>query len=143
LKNILPTKDGSFEVDLTVDASIYAPFYFGVFNPEDEKVVNTMNAIKERLWVKTEVGGIARYEEDYYHRVSEDTKRVPGNPWVICTLWLAQWTIAKAKNPKELQEALPILEWVAHFLQGSWRAGSSLYGPTSRLLLSPGATRPS
>ena len=113
LKNISPTKDGSFEVDWTVDASLYAPFYFGVFNPEDEKVVNTMNAIKERLWVKTEVGGIARYEEDYYHRVSEDTKRVPGNPWFICTLWLAQWTIAKAKNPKELQEALPILEWVA------------------------------
>jgi GH15 family glucan-1,4-alpha-glucosidase len=113
LKTISPTKDGSFEADLTVDASIYAPFYFGAFSPEDEKVVNTMNAIKERLWVRTDVGGIARYEEDRYYRVSEDTKRVPGNPWFICTLWLAQWNIAKAKNPKELQEALPILKWVA------------------------------
>lgn len=113
LKTILPRKDGSFDLDLTIDASIYAPFYFGVFDPDDEKVVNTMNAIKERLWVKTEVGGIARYEGDSYHKVTDNIKEVPGNPWFICTLWLAQWYIAKAKDVKELQEAVPILEWVA------------------------------
>jgi GH15 family glucan-1,4-alpha-glucosidase len=72
-----------------------------------------MNAIKERLWVKTDVGGIARYEGDIYHRVSDRLQEVPGNPWFICTLWLAQWTIAKAQNSEELQEAIPILEWVA------------------------------
>ena len=38
---------------------------------------------------------------------------MPGNPWLICTLWLAQWYIAKAKDMKEIQEAIPILEWVA------------------------------
>ncbi len=109
LKTILPKGDGSFETDLTIDASIYAPFYFGVLDSKDERVVNTVNAIKERLWIKTEVGGIARYEGDIYHRVSDE---VPGNPWVICTLWLAQWYIAKAGNLKELEEAVPILDWV-------------------------------
>jgi GH15 family glucan-1,4-alpha-glucosidase len=113
LKTIVPRKDGSFDRDLTLDASIYAPFYFGVFDPEDEKVVNTMNAIKEGLWVKTDVGGIARYEGDHYHRVTENIKEVPGNPWVICTLWLAQWIIAKAKGPEEMEEAITILDWVA------------------------------
>jgi glucoamylase len=113
LKTIVPRKDGSFDLDPTLDASIYAPFYFGVFEPDDEKVVNTMNAIKERLWVKTEVGGIARYEGDRYHQVTDNLKEVPGNPWLICTLWLAQWYIAKAQNFEELQEAIPILEWVA------------------------------
>ena len=113
LKTIVPRKDGSFDRDLTLDASIYAPFYFGVFDPEDEKVVNTMNAIKEGLWVKTDVGGIARYERDRYHRVTENIKEVPGNPWVICTLWLAQWIIAKAKGPEEMEEATTILDWVA------------------------------
>ena len=113
LKAIVPRKDGSFDLDLAIDASIYAPFYFGVFDPDDEKVVKTMNAIKERLWVKTEVGGIARYEGDRYHQVAENMKEVPGNPWFICTLWLAQWYIAKAKDIKELQEAISILEWVA------------------------------
>ncbi len=112
LKSILLHPDSSFESDLTIDASIYAPFYFGVFESKDERVVNTMKAIKEQLWVKTEVGGVARYEGDRYHRVTENIKEVPGNPWFICTLWLAQWYIAKAENLKELEEALPILEWV-------------------------------
>ena len=113
LKTIVPRKDGSFDRDLTLDASIYAPFYFGVFDPEDEKVVNTMNAIKEGLWVKTDVGGVARYEGDRYHRATENLKEVPGNPWVICTLWLAQWIISKAKGPEEMGEAIAILDWVA------------------------------
>jgi GH15 family glucan-1,4-alpha-glucosidase len=113
LKTIVPRKDGSFDLDPTIDASIYAPFYFGVFEPDDEKVVRTMNAVKERLWVKTDVGGMARYEGDNYHKVSDHLQDVPGNPWIICTLWLAQWAIAKAHNFEELQEAIPILEWVA------------------------------
>ena len=112
LKTILPRENGSFDIDPTIDASIYAPFYFGVFEPDDEMVLNTMNAIKERLWVKTDVGGIARYEGDRYHQVTENIKEVPGNPWLICTLWLAQWYIAKANDLKQLQEAIPILEWV-------------------------------
>ncbi len=29
-----------------------------------------MNAIRQRLWVKTEVGGILRYENDHYQQVS-------------------------------------------------------------------------
>ena len=113
LRTIVPRKDGSFDSDPTIDASLYAPFYFGVFEPRDEKVVNTMNAIKERLWVKTEVGGIARYEGDSYHKVTDHIQDVPGNPWFQCTLSLAQCYVAKARTPKELQEAVPILEWVA------------------------------
>ncbi|OGW55190.1 MAG: glycoside hydrolase family 15 [Nitrospirae bacterium RBG_13_43_8] len=113
LKTIVSQEDGTFTADLTIDASIYAPFYFGVFGPKDEQVVNTMMAVKERLWVKTDVGGIARYEGDGYHKVANDTAEVPGNPWFICSLWLAQWYIAKAEDAEELQEAVPILEWVA------------------------------
>ena len=112
LKTIVPQSDGSFDVDFTLDASVYAPFYFGVFEPNDDRVVNTMNAIKEYLLVKTEVGGIARYEGDSYHKVTDNMKQVPGNPWFICTLWLAQWYIAKAEMLEELQEAVNILEWV-------------------------------
>lgn len=113
LKTIIPGENGSFDSDTTIDASIYAPFYFGVFEPDDERVVNTMTAIKKHLSVKTEIGGIARYKGDTYHKVSDDVDNVPGNPWFICSLWLAQWYIAKAKNPEDLQEAIPVLEWVA------------------------------
>lgn len=112
LKTILPTSEYDFDVDLTIDASIYAPFYFKVFKPDDERVVNTMHAIKERLWVKTSVGGVARYEGDRYHQATDNTRDILGNPWFICTLWLAQWYIAKAKSPEELKEATAILDWI-------------------------------
>ena len=58
------------------------------------------------------MGGIARYTNDLYHRVDNDTERAPGNPWFICTMWLAEYDIMRAKNLTELNNALPILEWV-------------------------------
>ena len=73
----------------------------------------TMQAVEEKLWVKTRVGGVARYENDYYHRISNDIAAVPGNPWFICTLWLADYFITRAKTAAELKLALPIFEWTA------------------------------
>ena len=110
LKTILPREDGSFEIDTAVDASAFAPFYFGVFDAKDKRVVNTMLSIAEHLRIKTPVGGIARYEGDNYYR---DSGGVPGNPWFICTLWLAQWYIAKAEKAEDLAEAALILRWTA------------------------------
>ena len=111
LKSILPGEDGFFREDATVDASLYAPFYLGVYHPRDEKVVGTMEAIGRRLLVKTEAGGMARYEGDLFHRPEGSGPEIPGNPWFICTLWYAQWQIARAETLPELQEAVPILEW--------------------------------
>jgi GH15 family glucan-1,4-alpha-glucosidase len=72
-----------------------------------------MKAIRDRLWVKSEVGGIARYEHDYYHHVEkEKIDVVPGNPWVICTLWQAQHRIAVSRTISELEHALEYLNWV-------------------------------
>jgi hypothetical protein len=62
-----------------------------------------MKAVEEKLWVKTRVGGLARYENDYYHRVSNDIAAVPGNPWFICTLWLADYFITRATTTAELK----------------------------------------
>ncbi len=104
---------GQIEVDTVIDASMYGCFAFGAYAADDPKVLATMKAIKDRLWCKTEVGGVARYENDYYHRVSDDIANVPGNPWFICTMWFAQHIIAKAKTHAELDEAIEVLEWVA------------------------------
>jgi GH15 family glucan-1,4-alpha-glucosidase len=92
---------------------MYGIWYFRVFEPIDPMVVGTMKAVESRLWAKTPTGGLARYENDYYHQVTSDIEKVPGNPWFICTLWLAQYRIAKAGTLEELEESLPILEWVA------------------------------
>jgi len=71
-----------------------------------------MGAIRDRLTVATDVGGVARYENDYYHQVeTRNTASVPGNPWAICTLWLAQYGIATATTVEQLRAAVPKLEW--------------------------------
>jgi GH15 family glucan-1,4-alpha-glucosidase len=98
--------------DETLESSTYAMFFFELLPPDDPKVVSTMNAIKDKLWVKTPVGGIARYQNDYYHQIAHDVQAVPGNPWVVCTMWLAQWYIALAQTMEGLEPALELLEWV-------------------------------
>lgn len=103
--------DGSWDVDATLDSSLFGLWYFGMFAPDDPRIVATMEAVRGRLWVKTSVGGMARYEDDYYHQQSTDIANVPGNPWFICTLWLAQWIIATAKTRADLKPSVEILEW--------------------------------
>lgn len=88
------------EKDLTVDSSSYATFFFEMFEPQDTLVQNTMNAVIEKLSVS---GGIARYEDDQYRR----TKSVP-NPWVICTLWVAQYFASQGFR----DEGLKRVKWV-------------------------------
>lgn len=111
LRGIYFERDGEISKDYTVESSMYSLFSFGVLPADDPRVTRTMEAIKEKLEVKTEVGGYARYEEDYYFRVSNDFERVPGNPWIICTLWIAEWEIAKAKTLSELVEPYEKLWW--------------------------------
>jgi GH15 family glucan-1,4-alpha-glucosidase len=105
--------DGSWEIDETLDASLVGLWQFGMYQPDDPKIVPTIQAIHEQLWVKTNVGGVARYPNDHYHQVSQDISNVPGNPWFICTLWLAEWYSLTAKRADDLKQALDILEWVA------------------------------
>lgn len=110
--------DGGWDVDTELDSSLFGLWYFGMFPADDSRIVSTMKAIQENLWIKTDIGGMARYEHDYYHQVSDDKTNVPGNPWFICTLWLAEWQIAVAKSEDDLKPALDILSWMArHTLQ--------------------------
>ena len=106
-------KQGNAQRDTTVDSSAYALFAFGVLPADDPKVVATMQAIGRKLWVRVGVGGVARYERDWYFHVTQDWDKVPGNPWIICTLWLADWYIATAKSTADLRSAVDLLEWAA------------------------------
>jgi GH15 family glucan-1,4-alpha-glucosidase len=101
------------EPDENIDASMFAIFALSLLPVDDERVRKTMEQVEQRLTVKTKVGGVARYINDYYHQVSDDIESIPGNPWFICTLWVADWKIASAKNTAELKDAARFLEWVA------------------------------
>jgi GH15 family glucan-1,4-alpha-glucosidase len=96
-------KDGSYEVDARIDASVYGTFAFGAYEATDQKVKTTMEQVIERL---TSGGGIARYENDPYYRENGEGL---SNPWFICTLWVAQYFIAIGEKDK----ALAMLTWVA------------------------------
>ncbi len=107
-------ENGEFHLDPTVDSSLYFLWEMGVLEDDDPRLKNTMKAIEEKLWVHTEVGGIARYEGDFYHRdwSQNYSAEIPGNPWIITTLWLANWKLSQAKSTKQLHQARDIIEWV-------------------------------
>lgn len=113
-------KDGKWIQDITPESSIFAIFEFGVLPADDERVVRTMNAIREKLTVSTSIGGIARYHHDYYFQRSDQIDKVPGNPWIICTLWLASFDIANASAIEDLEAPRNALTWV---MQHSMESG--------------------
>ncbi|MGG4497326.1 glycoside hydrolase family 15 protein [Brevibacillus reuszeri] len=118
LRGIYIRPNGKIEKDFTVESSLFALFALDVLPADDPRVISTMEAVKRSLRVDTEVGGFARYQGDYYFRKSHDTAKVPGNPWIICTLWVADWEIATAKSREELEEPKRRLSWVVrHALQ--------------------------
>jgi GH15 family glucan-1,4-alpha-glucosidase len=103
---------GGIESDYTLDSSLYGLFAFGMLGAAHPWVAASMKAVEERLWCHTPIGGMARYEGDPYWQVSQDSNHVPGNPWIICTLWLADWYIQKASTIEELKTARDLLCWV-------------------------------
>lgn len=101
--------EGNLKADGTCDSSIWGLFAFGMYNADDTRLMLSMDTLRQQLWVKTRVGGMARYEDDPYLRVSQN---ISGNPWFICTLWLADYLIEKAKNDEDMNGAINILSWV-------------------------------
>ncbi len=114
LRGLIHHHDNTDELvpDATVDASLFALFRFGTFSVKCERVRSTMRAYRDKLWVKTHIGGIARYQHDWYQAGSPPTDQVPGNPWVISTLWLMMEEIFGAELEDELSDSLKYLEWV-------------------------------
>lgn len=79
-----------------------------------EHITATMESIRKHLWVKDGVGGVARYLNDEF-QVQPGVEYGPGrtgNPWIICTLWLAEWDIWSAKKVSDLYRARESFNWV-------------------------------
>ncbi|MBD3362606.1 hypothetical protein GF362_02705 [Candidatus Dojkabacteria bacterium] len=77
-------------IDTKLDASLYSLWHFGLLDVNDPRIEKTMWEVEDKLTVRSEIGGIARRENDHYNTIDSN---LVGNPWFICTLWLAQyWT---------------------------------------------------
>ncbi|MFH1682846.1 MAG: glycoside hydrolase family 15 protein [Candidatus Woesearchaeota archaeon] len=98
------------ERDEVVDASSsYGIFEYGILAPDDEKVRKSMELFQSKLLCDTSVRGYNRYENDNYRKTGNNA---PSNPWIITTLWLAEYHINLAKKKEDLEPAIRIFNWV-------------------------------
>lgn len=97
--------DGSLKFDNTLDASsLYGAFLYGDKKLWREQIISTAQALENTLTGQGSVGGVIRYEQDWYMRIGADQ---PPNPWFVCTFWLAQYYI----EIKQLEKAEKIMDW--------------------------------
>jgi GH15 family glucan-1,4-alpha-glucosidase len=107
--------DGSMDGTLDV-SSAYGVFSFGVLPPEDPRLVRAWEVTAHRLSQGIESGGLARYEGDQYYRGAPGPA---GNPWILTTLWYAEYLMARAGNDVDMQRVREIFSWVVKHAESS------------------------
>jgi GH15 family glucan-1,4-alpha-glucosidase len=99
--------------DRTIDiSSFYALFAFDILPIDDDRLNHMRAVVEEKLILRTDIGGVARNEDDYYYKVDQNT---PGNPWIITTLWLAQYYIRRAQRETDFAPVKHWLEWCVKY----------------------------
>jgi oligosaccharide amylase len=86
--------------DEKIDASVLPALKLGLVPWTDPKARSAVDAIEARLSVP-ETGGLARYEGDEYYGHE--------NPWIVCTLWLAEARLRLG----DLTRCRELIEWAA------------------------------
>jgi GH15 family glucan-1,4-alpha-glucosidase len=66
--------------------------------------------VEDKLRVQSASEGYVRYEGDNYYKMHDADSP---NPWVVTTMWVAQYHIMKAKTIEELARPYAMLEWTA------------------------------
>jgi len=74
-------------------------FRFELLDPQDSMMKEAHKVFLDRLVCRSKIGGVVRFEGDVYYKTHPE---VPGNPWVITTLWLAQYYIRLAEKVDEI-----------------------------------------
>ena len=79
-----------------------------MFEIDDPKLLTSLKTVEERLQTTGNTKGYMRYEDDKYYHMSD---AATPNPWVVTTMWMAQYYIKAAKTEKDLKKAYELLEW--------------------------------
>ncbi len=104
-KGFLLLPDGQLEYDDSLDiSSLYGPFMYAKLSMDDPKLQSTLSHIEQRLLNTSPIGGVIRYEGDEYFLSKRQYK---GNPWIVCTLWLAQVYLGVGQHEK----AKVLIDW--------------------------------
>lgn len=105
VKGFLLQENGEIKYDYTLDiSSLYGPFMYAGLEPDDQRLLATVDQIEKRILNSSPSGGVLRYENDNYFLTKRQFK---GNPWIVSTLWLAQYYLTVGK----IQKAKDLIEW--------------------------------
>lgn len=110
IKHVLIDDEGNRQYDKTLDtSSFFGPVFFEVFDEDDERIKTALATIEARLRVGVSGQGFVRYEGDGYYRMQD---AATPNPWIITTLWVAQYYLRRATKLTDLKQPLTLLSWV-------------------------------
>lgn len=105
IKGFLLREDGELEYDNTLDiSSLYGPYMYAGLSLDDERLTSTAEQVQKRLLNTSPIGGVLRYENDSYFL---EKKQYKGNPWIVGTLWLAQYLA----SVDQVDKARGLLDW--------------------------------
>ena len=111
VKHVRHTEDGELIYDRTLDtSSFYGVVLFDVLPLDDSRIKESLKTVERVLQVDATSKGFIRYQNDTYYTMQEAGSP---NPWVITTLWIAQYYIKTAVKVADLKRPLELLEWTA------------------------------
>lgn len=109
VKQVNLDEEGELVYDRTLDmSSFFGPLYFSVISADDERIKRSVETVDKKLRVEADSRGYVRYEGDNYYKMQDASSP---NPWVVTTLWMAQYYIHNAESLRDLNAAYEILEW--------------------------------
>ncbi len=112
-KGFLLQDNGNLAYDDAIDiSSLYGPFMFAQLPLNDPRLNDTASTVERRLFNTSPIGGVIRYEHDDYFLAKQQYK---GNPWIVCTMWLAQYYISSGRK----DEGAQLIEWALSRVQPS------------------------
>jgi GH15 family glucan-1,4-alpha-glucosidase len=97
--------EGQLEYDDSIDvANLYGPYMYAKLPLDDERLSSTVHKVETDLFKKGPAGGVIRYVGDDYFL---GKPQYGGNPWIVCTMWLAQYYISANRR----DEAADLINW--------------------------------
>lgn len=112
-KSQLLNPDSSIDFDNTIDIStVFGIMEFGGAHAKNGRFSHSVETAIQKLYNQSPSGGVIRYENDNYFLKDQ---RYPGNPWIICTLWLARYYI----YTNQTRKARELVDWAISTAQPS------------------------
>jgi GH15 family glucan-1,4-alpha-glucosidase len=119
-------KDGEVRADATLDiSSVYGVAEFDIVSHDDPRIMRALKVAEEELMLKDgTIGGMPRFENDYYYRTANYE---PPNPWFVTTMWRAHCYLIRAQSEADLTVVRETLDWAVRHATESGMLSEQLH----------------